>query len=79
MINKGIGNSDGSDFSMTISDFNKKMLANCNFETNFNCTYSYDKEKDQVHIDNINCEPLSEEIKVMFNSSHKVSIRVIYT
>jgi PTEN phosphatase family protein len=34
---QGIGNSDGSDFSMIIYLNNKKSVCSCNFSTNENC------------------------------------------
>ncbi len=33
--------------------------------------YKYDKESDSALIDNITCEPLSEEVKFMFFSNNK--------
>ena len=33
----GVGNSDGSDFSMNVYTSNKESAVSCNFSTNFNC------------------------------------------
>ncbi|RMZ96992.1 phosphatidylinositol 3-4-5-trisphosphate 3-phosphatase TPTE2-like [Brachionus plicatilis] len=68
---RGIGNSDGSDFSMIIYNNLKQVAATCNFGTNNNCQYQFDSDNNRVVIESINSEILSEEVKVMFFSSNK--------
>lgn len=57
---------------MIIYKVNKQVAATCNFSNNFNCKYSFDKDNNRVVINDINSDPLSEEIKVMFFSTNKV-------
>ena len=46
-IIKGVGNGDGTDFSMVAYTFDKNLIASCNFGSNFNC---------KVRIKNITCQ-----------------------
>lgn len=68
---KGIGNSDGSDISMLVYTNTKHLAASCTLANSSNCKYSFDSDKNHAIIDEIKCDALSEEIKVMFYSTNK--------
>lgn len=68
---KGIGNGDGTDLSMVITLLStKKEVAKCSFATNSNCKYTYNEVGNKVILEDIDCEALTEEVKVVFYSTN---------
>lgn len=67
----GVGNGDGSDLSMNIILLSTmKEASSSKFETNENCKCTHVETGNKVVIEDIVCDSLSEEVKVVFYSNN---------
>lgn len=68
---QGVGNGNGSDFSLIVYRNDKSIAGEFKFGSNENCKCSFYPETNQIIITEFVCEVLSEEVKFMFYSDHK--------
>ena len=66
----GVGRGDGSDFTMTIFNNGKKILA-CDFMDPAACEAKYDPKKDKLEVNIMNPPKVDKDTKFMFHCSTK--------